>query len=97
MDGMYEINMNTPMGVMKGNLLLQTQGNNLNGVIEIMGMKNNITGGKIEGDKCYFSGVLKNNMMNITYNITGEFVNNLLNIYAKTSMGEFKLQAKKIK
>lgn len=96
MDGMYEININTPMGAMKGNLLLKTQGNNLNGVIEIMGMKNNITGGKIDGNKCYFSGTLKNNMMNITYDITGELINNILNIYAKTNMGEFKIQGKKV-
>ena len=43
-----------------------------------------------------FSGEMKNNMLSLKYNITAELVGNTLNIYAKTNMGEFKLQANKI-
>ena len=39
---------------------------------------------------------MKNNMLNLKYDITGELVGNILNIHAKTNMGEFKLQAKKV-
>jgi hypothetical protein len=39
---------------------------------------------------------MKNNMLSLKYDITGELIGNILNIYAKTNMGEFKMQAQKI-
>ena len=62
MDGSYDIKLNTPMGAMNGKVMLKTNGENIEGVLEIMGQ------------------------------LTG----NILNIYAKTNMGEFKLQGKKV-
>lgn len=73
-----------------------SNGENLNGVLEIMGMKNNLAGGKVRDNQCYFKGNIKNNALNIQYEIMGELQANILNIYAKTNMGEFKLQGKKI-
>ena len=35
-------------------------------------------------------------MLTIKYDITAELIGNNLNINAKTNMGEFKLQAKKV-
>ena len=96
MDGIYEINLNTPMGGMKGKVTLKSNGENLNGILEIMGMKNNLTGGKVRGNQCYFKGNLQNNALNIQYEIMGELQANILKIYAKTNMGEFKLQGRKI-
>ena len=97
MDGIYGININTPMGNMQGKVYLKTNGDNISGVLEIMGMKNNLTGGKVKNNQCYFKGSLKNNALNIQYEIMGELVNGkTLNIYAKTNMGEFKLQGNKI-
>ena len=60
-----------------------------------MGMKNNLTGGKVRGKQCYFKGNLQNNALNIKYEIMGELQGNMLNIYAKTNMGEFKIQGRK--
>lgn len=98
MDGIYEINIKTPMGNMQGKVYLKTNNDTINGTLEIMGMKNNLTGGRVRKNQCYFKGNLKNNALNIQYEIMGELVNeNILNIYAKTNMGEFKLQGKKIK
>ena len=96
MDGIYEININTPMGKMSGKVQLKSNGDSLEGVLEIMGMKNNLTGGRIKGNQCYFKGEVKNNALNIQYEIMGQLTGNILNIYAKTNMGEFKLQGKKI-
>lgn len=96
MDGVYETNINTPMGNMNARIALKQTGNLINGIVEIMGSKNPLTQGKVNGNKCYFSGELKNNMLTIKYDITGELVGNILNIYAKTNMGEFKFQAKKV-
>ncbi len=96
MDGIYEIKVNTPMGMLNGKVYLKQNGNSISGVVEIMGMKNNLTGGKVQGNKCCFSGEFKNNMLNLKYDVAGELVGNILNIYAKTNMGEFKLQGTKI-
>lgn len=96
MDGNYETSINTPMGNMNAKIQLRTKGDSLEGVVDVMGMKNNITGGKVNGNKCYFKGNVKNNVLNIQYEIAGELVGNVLNICARTNMGEFKLQAKKV-
>ena len=96
MDGIYETSINTPMGPINARLTLKTNGNDLNGILEVMGMKNNITGGNVKGNVCYLNGSIQNNMINITYNIQGELKGNVLIIHAKTNMGEFKLQAKKV-
>jgi len=96
MDGIYQITMNTPMGPMNGKVTLKTNGENLTGVLEIMGMKNNLGNGKVKGNQCYFKGNIKNSALNIEYEIMGQLTGNNLNIYAKTNMGEFKLQGKKI-
>lgn len=96
MDGIYEIKINTPMGAMSGKVNLKTNGENIDGVLEIMGMKNNLNGGKVKGNQCYFKGNIKNNALNIEYELMGQLIGNILNIFAKTNMGEFKLQGKKI-
>ena len=96
MDGIYEISVKTPMGAMKGKVTLQQNDENLNGVLEIMGMKNELSGGKVKGNQCYFKGNIQNNALNIQYEIMGQLQGNILNIYAKTNMGEFKLQGRKI-
>lgn len=96
MDGIYETSINTPMGPMSGKVTLKTNGETINGVLEIMGMKNNLEGGKVKGNQCYFKGNIKNSALSIEYEIMGQLTGNTLNIYAKTNMGEFKLQGKKI-
>lgn len=96
MDGVYETAINTPMGNINARIALKQTGNIINGMVEIMGSKNPLAQGKVSGNKCYFSGEMKNNMLTIKYEITGELVGNILNIYAKTNMGEFKMQAKKV-
>jgi hypothetical protein len=96
MDGIYEISMNTPMGTMNGKVILNQNGENITGTLEIMGMKNNLGNGKVKGNQCYFKGNIKNNALNIEYEIMGQLTGNTLNIYAKTNMGEFKLQGKKV-
>lgn len=96
MDGVYESNLNTPMGNIVIHIALQQSGNTLNGIVEIMGAKNPLENGRVNGNKCYFAGQMKNGAMNLKYEIQAELIQNKLNIHAKTSMGEFKLEAKKI-
>lgn len=96
MDGVYETTIKTPMGNINARIALKQMENTINGMVEVMGSKNPLSVGKVNGNKCYFSGEMKNNMLSLKYDITGELVGNTLNIYAKTNMGEFKLQAKKV-
>ncbi len=96
MDGIYEININTPMGTMGGKVTLKTSGESIQGILEIMGMKNSLQNGRVKGNQCYFKGEIRNNALNIQYEIMAQLTGNVLNIYAKTNMGEFKLQGRKI-
>ena len=96
MDGIYQIKIKTPMGMMDGKITLKTNNSNIEGIIEMMGMKHSLNNGKVKGNQCYFKGNLQNNAISIQYEIMGELNNNILDIYAKTNMGEFKIQGKKI-
>ena len=96
MDGVYETSIKTPMGNINARIALKQMGSVINGMVEVMGSKNPLSDGRVNGNKCYFTGEMKNNMLNLKYEITGELVGKILNIYAKTNMGEFKLQAQKV-
>ena len=97
MDGLYEISLKTPMGEIKGNVKLITRGNELSGYIETRGKRNDFSGGKVNGNKFTISGNINVSIANIKYDIQGEVIENTLNINAKTNMGSFKLQGKRIK
>lgn len=47
MDGMYEIIVKSPMGEIKANLKLITNGNDLSGYVETMGKRNEFSGGRV--------------------------------------------------
>ena len=96
MDGIYQVKVKTPMGMMDGKITLKTNNTNIDGIFEIMGMQHTLNNGRVKGNQCYFKGNMQNNAINIQYEIMGEVRNNILNIYAKTNMGEFKIQGKKI-
>ncbi len=97
MDGLYEVAVRTPMGEIKGNVKLITSGNELSGYIETMGKRNNFSGGRVSGNKFTISGNINASITSIKYDIQGEVMGNTLNINAKTNMGSFKLQGKRIK
>lgn len=96
MDGVYKTSINSPMGNIDIHIALQQNGNIINGMIEIMGSKNPLENGRVNGNRCYFRGELKNGTMNLKYEIQAELVQDVLNIHARTSMGEFKLEAHRI-
>lgn len=96
MDGLYEFNINSPMGNMKAFIKIITNQNTFNGYVEVMGKRNEFYNGKINGNNLYISGNVSAGMMKIQYNVTGVVNGNLLNIAAQTNMGNFNLQGKKI-
>ena len=74
LDGKYNVSLNTPLGNINGSITLISNGNNVQGIIETMGMKNNFNGTKISNDMCKFTGSLNTPIGNITYNamVSGE-------------------------
>lgn len=97
MNGLYELSVNSPMGVIKGNLNLAVNGNNITGYIEINGKRNSFNNGVVTGNnKFSLSGTIKALFKTINYNVEGEVINNTINLYAKTNMGNFSLSGKRI-
>lgn len=97
LEGRYQLILNTPMGEIKGILELRMEKGELCGTLEAMGGKNHFKGGKVEGNKCAFSGEFNTPLGVISYNILGIAEGNKLMIYAETNKGRFKLEGTRIK
>ncbi len=96
MDGLYEFNIQTPMGNIKALVQLITNGNNLSGYIDVMGKRNQFNNGTVNGNNLSLNGKIAAGMVNIQYNIMGTVQGNNLNLVAQTNMGNFNLQGQKI-
>ena len=92
MDGLYEFNIQTPMGNIKALVKLITNGNNLSGYIDVMGKRNQFNNGTVNGNNLSLTGKISAGMLNIQYNIMGNIQGNNLNLNAQTNMGNFNLQ-----
>lgn len=96
LDGKYTSSLNTPMGAINGTITLRTQENQVEGMIETMGMKNNFRGMKTKEDECQFTGNFATPMGSIEYNATCRVVQNSLELMANTNKGNFKLTGKRM-
>ena len=96
MDGLYEFNIQTPMGNIKALVKLITNGSNLSGYVDVMGKRNEFNNGIVNGNQLSLSGNIAAGIANIQYDITGNVQVNILSLFAKTNMGNFNLQGQKI-
>ena len=96
MDGLYELNIKTPMGNLASKVKLVTNGNELSGYIETLGKKNEFSGWKVSGNNFFISGAMNASIAMIKYEIKGNVQGDILNISANTNMGNFALQGKRI-
>lgn len=96
MDGLYEINIQSPMGNIRALVKLVTNGSNLSGYVDVMGKRNEFNNGTVNGNNLSINGNISAGMMKIQYNILGSVQGNNLNLAAQTNMGNFNLQGKKI-
>ena len=94
-DGKYSASINSPMGPINGIITLVSKGNNAEGVIEVMGMKNAFKGMKIKPNVAKFSGNFNTPLGNIEYNAMCTVVNDTLELSANTNKGNFKIQGKR--
>ncbi len=97
LDGKYNVNLNTPIGPIDGTISLNANGNNVQGIIEIMGMKSKFYGVKIANDKCEFNGNLDTPLGKFNYDATCTVFNDNLELTAKTPQGNLKINGKRIK
>lgn len=96
LDGKYSSSLNTPMGAINGTIYLMSNGNNVQGVIETMGMRNTFNGTKTKENECTFTGNFGTPIGNIQYSATCVVMNNNLELMANTNKGNFKLLGKRI-
>ncbi|MGD0658160.1 MAG: hypothetical protein ABSD38_08840 [Syntrophorhabdales bacterium] len=54
-EGAYNLEVTTPMGIKKGRLVLHVEGNSLSGTVTNMNSTNDFTGGKVSGDQFEFT------------------------------------------
>ena len=95
LDGKYGILLNSPMGPINGNITLITNGNNVQGILDIMGMNSNLNGFKISNDKCKFTGNFNTPLGNINYDAVCTVNGNSLQIDANTKYGNLKIEGKR--
>lgn len=91
LDGTYNISLNTPLGGINGKLSLFSNPTSVEGVIEVMEMKNSFKGSKLSDNMCQFSGNLPTPLGNVSYTATCEVRHNTLELNAKTNLGNIKI------
>ena len=96
MNGRYNIVLNTPMGVERGILQLDVNGNFISGSINARGSNNPFSGGYINGNSINFSGELRISFMKIQYSASCTIQNGNINGVVKTKYGNFKVSGTKI-
>lgn len=96
MDGLYEFNIQSPLGNIKALVKLITNGNTLSGYVDVMGKKNEFYNGTINGNNLSLKGDISAGMMKIQYTILGNVQGNTLNLAAQTNMGNFNLKGNRI-
>lgn len=96
LDGKYGCSLNTPMGAINGTITLMSNRNNVAGILETMGMKNQFNGVKTKENECNFKGNFSTPMGNIEYSATCIVNGNILELMTNTNKGNFKIQGKRM-
>lgn len=96
LDGKYSSSLNTPMGAINGTITLMSNANNVQGIIETMGMRNQFNGTKTKDNECTFNGNFNTPLGNIQYTATCIVNHNTLELIANTNKGNFKLMGNRM-
>lgn len=94
-DGLYDFNIQTPMGNLNALVKLVTNNSELNGYIDVMGKKSEFKNGIVRGNQIFLKGKISSGFANIEYDISGQLQEKTLFLNAKTNLGNFNLQGKK--
>ena len=94
--GKYAITMKTPLGPKNGTLTLSSEGDQLSGMLEIMGQKNALSNGRMIGNVCEFTGEIKTMMGKISFSVRGTIEDGKLNAVAETKSGKMEINGTQI-
>lgn len=95
-DGIYNGKMNVPgMGEITGKIAFQTKGEELEAIVETMGMRNKFTGGKVKQNTFSFQGKWNTMMLALEYTIQGKVLDNQLEMLIHTNKGDFVIKGTK--
>lgn len=94
--GAYAITMKTPRGVEKGTLTLSEKNGVLNGTIRALGHTNAFAGGRTDGERFSFAGLLRFGLFKFHYTARGRVEGDTLTAVADTSYGSFELKGERI-
>lgn len=98
MNGVYNIIINTPMGVEAGRLtLFVREGDKLSGILSIIGCETDFTGGKIFGNKFEFEGELHKILEKYYFTAKGTINGDTLKGEADTKFGKLPITGTRIK
>lgn len=96
LDGSYDIQMRTLLGIRRGCLTLHTDGDYIQGTLEILGSQNMIATGTVAGDSFHFFGNMKTAFGIVPYEAQGRLQKDALTILAQTSKGDFEITGARI-
>jgi len=92
MDGIYNITMQTPIGMEKGTITFTQDGEALSGSLYILRGSNAFSGGKVEGNEFEFSGEIKKLIAKIPYTAKGTIDGVNLTAVADTKYGKLAIK-----
>lgn len=87
-EGTYDVTVKTPMGAIKGTVVLCQKGEELTGKFAIMGKEAAFSGGVITGNQCSFSGEMVTPVGNVPYTINGTIDGDTFAATAETQLGK---------
>jgi hypothetical protein len=86
-DGRYNISLQTPIGSMRGNIILVTDGEKLSGFLEINGGRHPFSGGTVQGENCSFASNFRTPFGSVRVEIRATVHDDLFKATGRTSMG----------
>ena len=89
--GKYEVSLKTPMGLKKGELILNEEDSIITGNLVVMGKENEINPGKSDGENFTFSGKLKTAMGVVPYTCEASISGEEISGTVKTKKGDMAL------
>ena len=96
-DGIYKVTVKSPIGVNRGSLKLETEGETVKASLSLIGMGNLHSTGKVDGNTFTMQGNMRMfTFGHFAYNIKGEVEGRKLHAMADTSHGTLSIQGTRI-
>jgi hypothetical protein len=97
MEYLFEIQLEVPLGIRKGNMLLHINNDQVSGELEVLGNKEIFEGSITNDDVISIIGTLVSIVRNIPYKGIGKIQENTLQMLLCVQDGSYKLTGKQVK